>query len=310
MNPVEPCPFSRLTSMTSGERKHCCKRCKKSFPSHQSFAGHMNLHNGKRKQKRQSRNTLGLPNMGDGTSGYVLRERRHGAWLLCDSDSGEDEYLAPVPKTECQLCFKVLASCDALSVHMRGHARHERKTVSKEASRESHSHGCCDHDVAVSTPVLLTYGIEEMDGGAAYPVQKHEMEELDHSGHGQTGDAGYQMTESPSSDVTLKFSSLSQVLKAATTHGCKLCGKVFTSSKGLASHKKFHKVRAHGKRAASPKSAVSQTGQQLLGVDSQLLYLNLPDLSDKNYSSSRSPKSEHNPWWAASGLPGRVLGVV
>ncbi|KAG2536681.1 hypothetical protein PVAP13_9NG212400 [Panicum virgatum] len=241
-------------------RKHWCKVCKKSFPSYNSLGGHMNLHRVKRKQKNQARSTLSLPNIGDGPGGYGLRERRHSTWLLCDSS--DDEYLTMVPKNECQLCFRVFASCHALSVHMRAHARHERKMVAKDVSRESN--GYSDPKVVVSTPVMLTYGIEEvnaarvllmisgysgmdsasehcdedyeMGGNSAYCVQKSEME-LDYSCHGKTGDAELMMPESPSSDVKPKFISLSQVLKVTESHDCKLCGKVFTSSKGLASHK-------------------------------------------------------------------------
>lgn len=265
----------------------------------------MNLHRDKCKQKKQARSTLSLPNISAGAGGYGLRERRHSTWTLCDSSDGE--YLPMVPKTECQLCFKVFASCHALSMHMRAHARHEKKMVAKEASRESN--GYCDHNVAVCAPVMLTYGIEEVnaarvllmisghsgmdsatehcdedyavDGNSTYSVQKNEME-LDYSG--QTGGVD-SMMESPSPDVKLKFSSLSQVLKATESHDCKLCGKVFTSSKGLASHKKFHKV------------------------DSQLLCLNLPGFIDRKYRSS-SLKSAQSPWWTTRGFrSARMLGV-
>ena len=295
----------------------------------------MNLHRVKRKQKKQARSTLSLPNIGDGFRGYGLRERRHCTWLLCDSS--DDEYLTMAPKTECQLCFKVFASNHALSVHMRAHARHERKMVAKVVSRESN--GYSDPKVVVSTPVMLTYGIEEvnaarvllmisgysgvdsasehcdedyeMDGNSAYHVQKSEME-LDYFCHGKTGDAELMMPESPSSDVKPKFISLSQVLKVTESHDCKLCGKVFTSSKGLASHKKFHKVPDHEKVAASPNSEISQTGQQLLEVDSRLLRLNLnlPGFSDRNYRS-RSAKSAQTPWWTTRAFRSeRMLGVV
>ncbi|RLN42700.1 zinc finger protein ZAT1-like [Panicum miliaceum] len=213
---------------------------------------------------------------------------------------------------------------------MRAHARHERKMVAKEASRESN--GYSDHKVVVPTPVMLTYGIEEvnaarvllmisgysgmdedfeMDGNSAYCVQNSDME-LDYCCHGKTGDAELIMPESPSSDVKLKFSSLSQVLKATESHDCKLCGKVLTSSKGLASHKKFHKVPDHEKVAASRNSAVSQTGQQLLEVDSRLLCLNLnlPGFSDRNYRS-RSAKSAQTPWWTTRAFRSeRMMGVV
>ncbi|KAF8722088.1 hypothetical protein HU200_022722 [Digitaria exilis] len=284
-------------------RKHWCKACKKSFPSYYSLGGHMNLHRDKRKQKKQARSTLNLPNISDGAVGYGLRvrERRHSTWLLCDSSDGE--YLPS--KTECQLCFKVFASCHALSMHMRVHARHEKKMVAKEALRESNEY--CDHNVAVSAPVMLAYGIEEvnaarvllkisghsgmdsttghcnddyeMDGNLAYSMQKNEME-LDYSG--QTGGADSIM-ESPSPGVKLKFSSLSQVLKATESHDCKLCGKVFTSSKGLASHKKFHKV------------------------DNRLPCFNLPGFIDRKYRS-RGPKSAQTPWWTTRGF--RTEGIL
>ncbi|OEL32559.1 hypothetical protein BAE44_0006425 [Dichanthelium oligosanthes] len=293
----------------------------------------MNLHSVKRKHKKKARSTLSLPNIVAGAGGYGLRERRHSAWLSCDSS--DDEYLTRVPKTACQLCFRVFASCYALSAHMRVHVRHERKMVAKEASRESN--GYCDHNVDVSTPVKLTYGIQEVnaarvllmisghcgmdspsehcdedyeiDGNLAYRVQKSEME-LDYSCHGRTGDAELMMPESPCSDVKPKFSSLSQVLKATETHDCKLCGKVFTSSKGLASHKKFHKVPDREKVAGPRNSAVPQTGQKLLEVDSRLLCLNLPGFSDRNYRS-RNPKSAQTPWWTARGFRSeRLLGIV
>ncbi|CAL4926179.1 unnamed protein product [Urochloa decumbens] len=298
-------------------RKHWCKLCKKSFPSYSSLGGHMNLHSTKRKEKKQARSTLSLPNISDGAGGYGLRERRHSSWLLCDSS--EDEYLTKVPKTECQLCFKVFASCYALSQHMKVHARHERKMVAKEASRKNN--GYCDHNVALSTPVMLTYGIEEvnaarvlllisghsgmdsasehwsedyqMDGNLAYRVKESKME-LDYICHGQTGDAELMVPESPISDVKLKFSSLSQVLRATEKHACKLCSKVFTTSKGLASHKKFHKVRDHEKVAASP----------------GLLCLNLPGFIERNYRS-RSPKSAQTPWWTTRGFRSeRMMGIV
>jgi hypothetical protein len=289
-----------------------------------SLGGHMNLHSGKRKQKKLSRTTPSLPNnIRDGAGGYGLRERRHSTWLLCDSS--DDEYMTPVPKTECQLCFKVFASRGALGMHMRAHTRRERKMVAEEVPRESD--GYCDHNVPVSTPVTLTYGMEEVnaarvlmmisghsgmdtayehcgedyetDGNLAYPVQKSEME-LDYSGHRQTGDAEL-MPESRISDVKMKFISLSHVLKATATHDCKLCGKVFTSSKGLAGHKKFHKVHDHEKVAASPNSAMPETGKQLLEVDSQLLCLDLSGLSGRNHSR-RSPRSQLTPWWTKRGL--------
>ena len=139
----------------------------------------------------------------------------------------------------------------------------------------------------------------EMDGNLAYLEQKSEME-LDYSGHHQTGNAEL-VPESDISDVKLRFISLSQVLKATATHDCKLCDKVFTSSKGLASHKKFHKVHDHEKVAASPNSAMPETGKQLLEVDSQLLCLDLSGLSDRNHSR-RSPRSELTPWWTKKGL--------
>ncbi|CAN6304353.1 unnamed protein product [Urochloa humidicola] len=308
---------------TSRGRKHWCKLCKKSFPSYSSLGGHMNLHSTKRKEKKQAKSTLSLPNISDGAGGYGLRERRHSSWLLCESS--EDEYMTMVPKTECQLCFKVFASCHALSVHMRVHARHERKMVETEASRKNN--GYCDHNVALSTPVMLTYGIEEvnaahilllisrhsgmdsasghwnedyqMDANSAYCVLKSKTE-LDYTFHGQTGDAELMVPESPSSDVKLKFSSLSQVLKATESHACKLCGKVFTTSKGLASHKKFHKVHHHEKVAASPNSA----------VDSRLLCLNLPGFIERNYRS-RSPMSAQTPWWTKRGFRSeRMMGIV
>ncbi|XP_062208969.1 zinc finger protein ZAT1-like [Phragmites australis] len=317
-------------------RRHWCKHCNKSFPSGRSLGGHMALHRGRRKHKKQPRSTLSLGSDGDGASIYGLRKRRHRTLLLCSSS--DDEFLRSVPKTECQLCFKVFASCDALSMHMRAHTRHERKMVAKEeTSREvtTLSNGYCDRNVVVSTPVMLTYGIEEvdaarvllmisghsgmysaseycnedhgMDGNSSYRVQKSENG-LDYSGHGQTGDAELMKPESSSSDEEMKFSSLSHVLKA--TNDCKLCGKFFASRKALGGHKKFHKVPDHEKVEASPNSAVAQTGQHLLEVDHGLLSLNLPALSDRNYSS-RSPKSELNPWWSASNLPSeRMLGVV
>ncbi|CAN6175550.1 unnamed protein product [Urochloa humidicola] len=307
-------------------RKHWCKLCKKSFPSYSSLGGHMNLQSTKRKEKKQARSTLNLPSISDGAGGYGLRERRHSSWLLCDSS--EDEYLTMVPKKECQLCFKVFPSCYALSAHMRAHARHERKMAAKDASRKNN--GYCDPNVAMSTPVMLTYGIEEvnrarvlllisahsgmdsasehwneddrMDGNSAYCVQKSKME-LDYTCcHGQTGIAELMVPESPSSDVKLKFSSLSQVLNATESHACKLCGRVFTTSKGLASHKKFHKVHDHEKVAASPNSA----------VDSRLLCLNLPGFIERNYRS-RSPKSAQTPWWtvAKRGFRSeRTMGIV
>uniref|UniRef100_K4AD82 C2H2-type domain-containing protein n=1 Tax=Setaria italica TaxID=4555 RepID=K4AD82_SETIT len=291
-------------------RKHWCKLCKKSFPSCNSLGGHMNLAiRDKCMQKKLARSTLSLPKISAGAGGYRLRERQHSTWLLRDSSVDEDQTM--VPKTECQLCFKVFASCHALSMHMRAHTRHEKKMVAKEASRKSS--GYCDHNDAVPTPVMLTYGIEEvnaarvllmisghsgmdsasehcnedyeMDGNSAYRMQKNERE-LDYSFHGQIGGADLMMPESPSSDAKLKFSSLSRVLKATESHDCKLCGKVFTSSKGLASHKKFHKA------------------------DSRLLCLNLP-VTQFSVLIPRSPKSEQNPWWIASGLlSDRVLGVV
>ncbi|XP_066325538.1 uncharacterized protein [Miscanthus floridulus] len=301
-------------------RKHWCKLCRKSFTSYMSLGGHMNLHSSKRKQKKLSSTAPSLANTRGGAGGYGLWERRHSTWLLCDSS--DDEYLTPVPKTECQLCFKARG---ALGMHMRAHIRRERKMVAEEVPRESD--GYCDHNVPVSTPVTLTYGMEEvnalrvlmtisghsgmdtayehcgedyeMDGNLAYLEQKSEME-LDYSGHRQTGDAEL-MPESCISDVKLKFISLSHVLKATASHDCKLCGKVFTSSKGLASHKKFHKVHDHEKVAASPNSAMPETGKQLLEVDSQLLCLDLSGLSDRNHSG-RSPRSELTPWWTKRGL--------
>ncbi|CAL4934688.1 unnamed protein product [Urochloa decumbens] len=300
-------------------RKHWCKLCKKSFPSYSSLGGHMNLHSTKRKEKKQARSTFSLLNISDGAGGYGLRERRHSSWLLCDSS--EDEYLTRVPKTECQLCFKVFASCYSLSQHMKVHARHERKMVAKEASRKNN--GYCDHNVAMSTPVMLTYGIEEvnaarvlmlisghsgMDSASEHWNEDYQMDgsvkkskmELDYTCHGQTGDAELMVPESPSSDVKLKFSSLSQVLKATESHACKLCSKVFTTSKGLASHKKFHKVRDHEKVAASPNSA----------VHSRLLCLKLPGFIERNYRS-RSPKSAQTPWWTTRGFRSeRIMGIV
>lgn len=254
----------------------------------------MNLHSDKRKQNKLARSTLSRLNIGNGAGGYGLRERRHNTWLLCDSSDAEYQTMAP--KKEC---------------HMRVHTRHERKMVAKEASRKGT--GYCDLNVTVPSPVMLTYGIEEvnaarvllmisghsgmdsapergnedyeMDGNSAYCIQKNEKE-LDYSFHDQIGGADLMMPESPSSDVKLKFSSLSQVLKATESHDCKLCGKVFTSSKGLASHKKFHKA------------------------DSRLQCLNLPGFIDRKYRS-RSPKSAQTPWWTTRGFrTERIMGVV
>lgn len=75
------------------------------------------------------------------------------------------------------------------------------------------------------------------------------------------------------------------------------------SAKDWQAARKLNKVFVHGKAAASPNSAASQTGKQLLEVDSQFLWLNLSGLDDRNYNS-RSPKSELTPFscWTKSGF--------
>ena len=118
--------------------------------------------------------------------------------------------------------------------------------------------------------------------------------ELDYSGHLQTGDAELLMPESRNSDVKLKFIGLSQVLKVTATQQPTIAISMARSShpaKDWQAARKFHKVPDHEKVAASPNSAASQTGKQLLEVGSQLLCLNLSGLNDRN-CSSRSPKSE------------------
>ena len=119
----------------------------------------MNLHSGKRKQKKLSRTAPSLANTRGGAGGYGLRERRHSTWLLCDSS--DDEYLTPVPKTECQLCFKVFASRGALGMHMRAHTRRERKMVAEEVPRESD--GYCDHNS--QCPCVYPSDLDVWDGG-------------------------------------------------------------------------------------------------------------------------------------------------
>ncbi|KAL6599505.1 hypothetical protein ACP70R_045642 [Stipagrostis hirtigluma subsp. patula] len=331
-------------------RKNWCKYCKKSFPSARSLRGHMTYYMGRLEHRKQPMSKLNLPSVRDSANRYSLREKRHSTWWLCDSS--DDEYLPLVPKTECQLCFKVFASCDALSMHMRVHARHEKMMMAnKEESREvaTLSNGYGDHIVTVPTPVMLTYGIEEVgaarilmklsghsdmctaaeedcnegyeiDGNSAYCVQQNQME-FDYTEAVEIGDAELE-TESSSSDGEMKFSSLSNVLKvttihecpgvlkAATMHKCKVCGKVFTSGQALGGHKKCHKARGHEKAATSPNSAVDQTGKQLLEANRGLVQLNLPALSDKDYGR-RSRKSKPNPWWTASRHSGeRMLDVV
>jgi hypothetical protein len=291
----------------------------------------MAMHRSKRKKRPSSTPSLPIPSEDDNAAGrYGLREKRHRTWLLCDSS--DDEYLTLVPKTECQLCFKVFASSDALSMHMGAHARQEQKMVARSRVEESREgNGFEGADATVSTPVVLTYGVQEAtaarillmlsghsdDMCSASVEYCNEDSERDSNladdvqeSESQSGDDELMKPENCSPDGKMKFSSLSNVLKATAIHKCKHCSKVFTSGNALGGHQKFHKVRVHVKAQASPNSAVAETGQRLVEVDHRPSRLNLPSLSDRNYSS-RIGKSELHLWWGASSIRSeRMLGVV
>ncbi|KAK3150012.1 hypothetical protein QOZ80_3AG0226250 [Eleusine coracana subsp. coracana] len=321
--------------MSPNGRKHWCKYCGKSFPSGRSLGGHMAMHRSGYKHKKQPSSKPRLPSADDGTCRYGLRARRHSMWLMCDSS--DDEYSTLVPKTECQLCFKVFASCEALSMHMRAHARLQQKRVEESREDATMSNGCGVDDFTVSAPVVLTYGVQEVgaarillmlsghsdmcsaaleycnedyerDSNSDYRGQETEMG-LDCSIHDQSGDVEPMKPEECSSDGRMKFSSLSDVLKATAIHKCNVCSKVFTSGSALGGHKRLHRVSVHGKVQASSSSAVAETGQHLIEVHHRSLGLSLPDLGGRYIS--RIGKSEVNLWWGASNIRSeRMLGVV
>ncbi|KQK14249.2 uncharacterized protein LOC104582938 [Brachypodium distachyon] len=325
-------------------RKHWCKHCKKSFPSGNSLGGHMALHRNIHK-KRLS----GNPSID--SEGYDHRESRWRTRVLSDSTFSDDEAWTLFPKTECQLCFKAFASCDALLMHMKIHSRREKKMVVEHKA----STGDGVHNGAISealmkkkrtrrmvldtalTPEMMTYGIEEvgaahilvmlskdhgryaasvdhdkdceMDGNMGYHTPMAEMD-LNSPVHGPFGDDELMEPQTSSSYEEVKFVSLSEVIKATTSHECKLCGKVFLSGRALGGHKKFHSV-ADRKRASNvPESAVTQPCKQLLELDHESLVHSLPAPNICNYSS-RTPKSEPDPSWVASSLRSEgMLGVL
>lgn len=212
----------------------------------------MNLHRGRR--KKQPRSTPSPPSIGAGSGRYGLRERRQRMWWLSDSTSSE---------TECQLCFKVFASCHALSMHMKAHEQKEKKTVVEHKASgkvAAWSNGDCNVTVSaapgkkkrsrrmildtVPTPVMMTYGIEEvdaacillklsgdldkysasvdcnedceMDGNLAYHIQMTEMD-LTSSDRGLIWETELIKPENSSSDEEMKFGSLSHVLNKIVT---------------------------------------------------------------------------------------------
>jgi hypothetical protein len=149
----------------------------------------------------------------------------------------------------------------------------------------------------------------QMDGSLECGPQKTEMEPSSYR-LGVTGDTELIKPENSSSYEEIKFGSLSNVLKATAIHECRLCGKVLASGSALGGHMKSHSVPAHKKVATFPKTSVTPSRKQLLEVQNELHELNLPALSNRDCSSTRT-ESELNPWWVASSIQSeRMMGVV
>uniref|UniRef100_A0A0D9VW83 C2H2-type domain-containing protein n=1 Tax=Leersia perrieri TaxID=77586 RepID=A0A0D9VW83_9ORYZ len=331
--------------MAPAEKKHWCRICNKSFPSYNSLGGHMNMHGTRRKKKPPPSPRKAPSTAASGRYGFRERQQRQVV-CLSDSTSSDDEPepWTLAPKTECQLCFRVFHSRDALSMHMKAHANHGGKMVMVEqrASRKlsplSSADG--DHgfsavcyvpvkkarsrrirmDIFPTTPVTMTHGREvvdaacvlvmlsedayknsdsvdedlEMDGSLECSPQKTEMEPSSYC-LDVIGDTELIKLENYSSDEETKFVSLSDVLKATASHECRICGKVLPSGAALGGHMKSHSVTpAHEKVATFSKTSVTPSRKQHLGVENELYELNLPALSYRDCSGTRT-ESERNP---------------
>jgi hypothetical protein len=295
----------------------------------------MRLHMKRRKKQRS-----GAPSA-DGQR-YGLRERCRKTPWLPEYSSSDDDPWELFPKTECQLCFRSFASCDALSIHMRVHKRQRNKM----AVERNGSIGDGDHNVtlfaapvrkkrsrriALDTSIALTTtsGTEEVDAAHILVMLSEDhsmcadfvncdgdyemdgnvaydtpMLELSSSDHhGLTGDNELMEPEtSISSYEELKFVSLSEVLKATTSYECKLCGKVYASGRALGGHKKGHR--------STRRSAETQPCKQLLEREHKLFVLSLPAPGMWNYRRART-KSEPDPSWVESSLQDeRMVGDV
>uniref|UniRef100_A0A0D9ZAC8 C2H2-type domain-containing protein n=1 Tax=Oryza glumipatula TaxID=40148 RepID=A0A0D9ZAC8_9ORYZ len=148
----------------------------------------------------------------------------------------------------------------------------------------------------------------QMDGSLECGPQKTEMEPSSYR-LGVTGDTELIKPENSSSYEEIKFGSLSNVVKATAIHECRLCGKVLASGSALGGYMKSHSVPAHKKVATFPKTSVTPSRKQLLEVQNELHELNLPALSNRDCSSTRT-ESELNPWWVASSIQSeRMMGV-
>ncbi|KAF0921763.1 hypothetical protein E2562_017026 [Oryza meyeriana var. granulata] len=206
--------IEEIGGMAPAGRKHWCKLCSKSFPSYQSLGGHMNLHSTRRKKKPPMSPRKSPTTCVSGRFGFRERRQRQVALCLSDYTSSDDEPWTLPSKTECQLCFRVFHSCDALSMHMKAHAHHGRKMVMVEhkASRKLSALSSADGDndfTAVSyapakkarsrrirmdifptTPVMMTHGTEVVDAARILLMLSEDADKYSASQDGDLEMAG------------------------------------------------------------------------------------------------------------------------
>lgn len=133
-------------------------------------------------------------------------------------------------------------------------------------------------------------------------VPKKEVE-LNAFDHGLVGDAELRKPRTNNSVKEVKCGDLSATVKAKS-HRCNACGKSFWSGQALGGHMRCHyvpKCNRHEGVVDCPDSVVMKEQKQRFELDSKLLDLRIPALTDGDYIRV-GVKSEPEPWCMANSL--------